>query len=270
MTLTTLRLSSTNQSVAFSDQGCGEPLILLHGVGLQSAAWGPQITALKGHYRVIALDLPGHGGSDPLPTGGQLPEFVTWLHEVVQALDISPVNVAGHSMGALIALGFAARFPELIRRVALLNGVYCRDEASRHAVQARAAEIGLGRIDLETPLERWFGDTPSEIEARKQVASWLSAVAPEGYATAYNAFAHGDTTYADQLPHIKCPFLTLTGDGDPNSTSAMSIAMAAKVQQGRAVIVRGHRHMVNLTAPSEVNTHLHAWLKQPADQGGLL
>ncbi|MEB8386907.1 alpha/beta hydrolase [Rhodobacteraceae bacterium KMM 6894] len=268
MTLTTLRLSDPDLTVAYRDSGSGsgEPLVLIHGVGMQSAAWEPQIAALSGKWRVIALDMPGHGGSTPLPEGSELPDFVAWLHAVVQALDLAPINLAGHSMGALIAAGFAASFPSLTRRVALLNGVYHRDAAARRAVQARAQEIRAGQIDLDTPLARWFGDTPAEITAKAQVATWLGKVDLSGYATAYTAFANGDATYADQLPQIACPLLAMTGDDDPNSTTAMSAAMASLARQGTAVAITGHRHMINLTAAREVNAHLLTWLKQPATQ----
>ncbi len=266
MTLKTLRLSDSGLTVAYRDNGSGEPLVLIHGVGMQSAAWGPQIVALSGRWRVIALDMPGHGGSDPLPEGSELPDFVTWFHAVVQELDLGPINLAGHSMGALIAAGFAASFPNLTRRVALLSGVYHRDAASRSAVQARAREIRVGQIDLDTPLARWFGDTPAEIATKAQVATWLGKVDLSGYATAYTAFANGDATYADQLPRIACPLLAMTGEGDPNSTPAMSAAMAGLAARGTAVIIKGHRHMINLTAAPDVNAHLLTWLKQPTTQ----
>ncbi|AXI47687.1 alpha/beta hydrolase [Sulfitobacter sp. SK012] len=266
MMLKTLQLSKSGLKVCYRDQGVGEPLVLIHGVGLQSAAWGPQTAALQDVCRVIALDMPGHGGSDPLPTGSQLPDFVAWCHAAVLELGLGPVNLAGHSMGALIAAGFTARHPDLTRRVALLNGVYRRDDISRHAVEARAAEIERGNVDLETPLTRWFGETAIELDAKAQVATWLGAVDLTGYATAYTAFAHGDATYADQLPNIACPFLSITGDGDPNSTPDMSIAMAKLVQNGTAITIKGHRHMVNLTAASEVNAHLLTWLKVPTTQ----
>ena len=266
MTLKTLHLSDSGQIVAYRDHGIGEPVVLIHGVGMQSATWGPQISALGEAYRVIALDMPGHGGSDPLPQGSQLQDFVAWCQTVIQALALGSVNLAGHSMGALIAGGVASSFPELTHRVALLNGVYRRDAAARIAVDARAAEINAGDIDLKAPLERWFGDTPAEKTAQAQVAQWLGAVDPDGYATAYGAFAHGDSTYADQLSQITCPFLAMTGDGDPNSTPAMSRAMARQVQNGTAVIIKNHRHMINLTNAPAVNAHLLTWLEQPITQ----
>jgi pimeloyl-ACP methyl ester carboxylesterase len=52
---------------------------------------------------VIAVDMPGHGDSDPLPGTPALPDYVAWAARVVQALGLGPVSVAGHSMGALIA-----------------------------------------------------------------------------------------------------------------------------------------------------------------------
>ncbi|UWR43767.1 alpha/beta hydrolase [Phaeobacter inhibens] len=266
MTLTTLQLSEAGSTVALREAGAGAPLVLLHGVGMQSAAWGPQIEDLSRSHRVIALDLPGHGGSDPLPAGSDLPDFVSWLHDVVLALDIGPVSLAGHSMGALIATGFAVDHPAMTHRVALLNGVYRRTPQARAAVVTRAAEIGAGQVDLATPLARWFGKTPADISARDRVAGWLRAVDPAGYATAYGAFARGDATYADRLDEITCPFLAITGDGDPNSTPAMAQEMAAQVRHGRAIVITGHRHMVNLTAPDVVTAHLRDWLAIPSEE----
>lgn len=263
MTLTTLRLSNSGHQVAFSDYGTGEVIVLLHGVGMQSAAWAPQIAALRRTHRVIALDLPGHGRSDPLNTASQLPDFVAWCAEALQTLDLGPVNLVGHSMGALIALGVAVSHPNLVRRIAVLNIVFRRDADARAAVIARAGEIEAGVIDLEKPLARWFDEAPDHAAARRDVAGWLNAVDPKGYATAYTAFAHGDAIYAARLSDIACPFLALTGDGDPNSTPVMAKTMAKLAQNGRAEVIAGHRHMVNLTAPALVNAHLSAWLKTP-------
>lgn len=264
MTLITRPLSDPFGPVALRDVGAGAPLVLIHGVGMQSAAWTPQIEALSKTHRVIALDLPGHGGSAPLPAQSGLPDYVRWLGNVLDALELGPVALAGHSMGALIAAGFAVTSPDRVSRVALVNGVYCRDQAARDAVIARAAVIGEGAFDLDTPLDRWFSDSHADQVARAQVAGWLSSVDIDGYAMAYRAFAHGDATYADQFGKIACPLLALTGDGDANSTPAMARAMAKAAQNGQAVIIDGHRHMVNLTAPEAVTDALRVWLARPA------
>ncbi|MBT2131028.1 alpha/beta fold hydrolase [Aliiroseovarius lamellibrachiae] len=242
------------------------PLVLLHGVGMQSAAWGPQLDAFSDKHHVFALDLPGHGGSDPLPKGAGLAEFVGWLHAVLSHLKLGPVNLAGHSMGALIAGGYAVTHPNMVARVALLNGVFLRTDAARAAVEARADEILDGQFDLETPLVRWFGPSAFEQKICAQVSGWLSSVDPGGYATAYGAFARGDALYADRFAGLTAPLLALTGADDPNSTPEMSAAMADRARNGQAVVINGHRHMVNLTAPDQVNSALDAWLLRPLEE----
>lgn len=275
MTSTTLQLSEPFGHVAYraaglSHVGKAPPVVLIHGVGMQSAAWGPQIGDLSQTHHVIAVDMPGHGGSDRIPPGSGLPVFLDWLLAVLNALDLERACLVGHSMGAMIAGGFAVRHPHRVDRVALLNGVFCRDQMARKSVMARAEQIGAGSFDLETPLSRWFGDSPTEQAARDEVAGWLSQVDIEGYATAYGAFARGDALYSDRFGAINCPLLALTGDGDPNSTPAMSHAMAQAAQFGRTVIINNHRHMVNLTAPDAVNAALTDWLNTPSEQGELL
>ena len=205
MTSTTLQLSEPYGAVTCLRAGRGDPVVLIHGVGMQSAAWGPQIEALSLTHQVIALDMPGHGGSAPLPEGAELPDYVAWLHAVLQALDLGPVSLAGHSMGALIAGGYAVCHPENVARVALLNGVFRRSAGARAAVEARAAEIRAGSFDLETPLARWFGSSPADQQARAQVGEWLSGVNLAGYAAAYTAFARGDSTYADGFARHPLP-----------------------------------------------------------------
>ncbi|MDP9836274.1 pimeloyl-ACP methyl ester carboxylesterase [Neorhizobium huautlense] len=264
--LQTLHRSRTSSGAAYVDRGQGgETLVLIHGVGMRVEAWGPQIERLSKDHRVIAVDLPGHGFSAPLDARPELPNFVAWFARLVDDLGLEAVNVAGHSMGALIAAGFAVTEPSKLRRVALLNGVYKRTPAAREAVEARADEIFSGAFDREAPLERWFSPEEADDAAYRLVHDLLQQVDPGGYAAAYRAFATGDAVYSDSWPQVKAPALFLTGDGDKNSTAEMAEDMAKAAPQGRAVVIRGHRHMVNLTAPEEVSEALADWLTwQPA------
>lgn len=249
-----------------------EPLVLIHGVGMQSAAWGPQLEALQASYRVYAVDMPGHGESSKLSPSNELarmPEYIEWIDAVLDCLELDQVNLAGHSMGAVISATYASTHPQRVKRVALVNCIYDRPSASTEAVQARAAEIRAGNMDIATPLKRWFRDIPAERLLAQQVGKWLSGVDMQGYGTAYTAFAHSDDTYADKLKHIACPLLAITGDGDPNSTDAMSIAIAEQAQNGEAVIIKDHRHMINITAPERVNDELTRWLKKPIEAATL-
>lgn len=259
--LQTLQRSRTQSGTAYLDRGEGkETVVLIHGVGMRIEAWGPQIDRLSQDFRVIAVDLPGHGFSAPLDGSPALPGFVAWFDLFLEEIAVGPVNVAGHSMGALIATGIATSAPSRVERVALLNGVYRRNETARKAVEARADEIVSGNFDREAPLARWFSREERASEAYALTRELLQAVEPAGYAAAYRAFATGDSVYSECWPGVVSPALFLTGDGDPNSTAGMAREMARAAPRGRAVVVEGHRHMVNLTAPDAVNAALLDWL----------
>lgn len=259
MTSRTLRLSD-GRAARVIGAGQGAPVLLIHGVGLRAEVWEPQIAALSATHRVLAVDMPGHGESDPLPDGASLPDFVAWAARVIDALALGPVAVAGHSMGALIAGGLAVDYPHHVARAALICPVHRRDATARVAVLSRAADIAAGRGDPEAPLARWFG--AGEDAFRDRTAALLRQVSPAGYATAYRAFAEGDAIYADRLPVIRCPVLVMTADGDGNSTPAMTHAIAAAISGARALVVAGHRHMLPLTAADPVNAALSDWLQE--------
>jgi len=99
--------SKTPRGAAYIDTGSGEPLVLVHGVGMRLEAWLPQIAALRETHRVIAVDMPGHGESVRI-SSSSLRDFVSWFGIFLDDLDLAMANVAGHSMGALIAGGAAA------------------------------------------------------------------------------------------------------------------------------------------------------------------
>jgi len=257
--------SATASGTAYHEAGKGEPLVLIHGVGMRLEAWSPQIAYLSATHRVIAVDMPGHGESQKLPVGSPLEAFVAWFGRFLDEMGLETVNVAGHSMGALVSGGAAATFGDRIMRIAYLNGVYKRDPEAKAAVLARAAAIPQSGVDKEGPLVRWFGDDPDSTIARELTRKWLSLVDPEGYAVAYSAFAGGDATYADCWKDVAGQAVFLTGSDDPNSTPLMAAQMAALAPQGSVRIVEGHRHMVNLTAPEIVNALLAEWLSSGED-----
>src|SRR4051812_12056630 len=179
----------TSRGAAYVTAGEGELVVLVHGVGLRLEAWAPQIDALATTHQVVAVDLPGHGDSSAIRPGSGLVAFVEWFIAVLDDLSCDSVNVAGHSMGALIAGGCAVMAPERVRRVALVSAVHRRDAAAAAAVRSRAAEIAAGEVDPSAPLSRWFGADAVASEPYRLVKQWLASVQLEGYATAYGAFA---------------------------------------------------------------------------------
>ncbi|MFA5120704.1 alpha/beta fold hydrolase [Zavarzinia sp.] len=267
MTTTIPRPSRTARGTACFERGAGSPIVFIHGVGMNAEAWEPQMDFFAADHRVIALDMPGHGETPPLPGTPGLDDYVAWAAAAIEDLGAAPCDLVGHSMGGLIVTGLALARPDLVSRVAALNAVYDREDAARAAVQARAAEIVASGDagDVEAPLRRWFGATaePRHRALVERVRGWLAAVPPAGYATAYQVFAISDRAHVGRLPGLACPALFLTGELDPNSTPAMSEAMADAAPFGRAVIMAGERHMLNLTAPAETNRILAEHFARP-------
>ncbi|MEV4759746.1 alpha/beta fold hydrolase [Micromonospora sp. NPDC049559] len=96
--------------VVFDRRGAGEPLVLLHGIGHHRRAWQPVLDRLAARHDVIALDLPGFGGS-PVPAAGlprDMAEVVAAVAAVCAALGLDRPHVAGNSLGGAIALELAA------------------------------------------------------------------------------------------------------------------------------------------------------------------
>lgn len=250
MTWTT-RPRSDPGGLAAIAAGAGPLVVLIHGVGLRAEAWNRQIDALSVGYRVLAFDLPGHGGN-ATPFGA--PDLTVYTDAIAGAFD-GPALVVGHSMGAMIALDLAVRHPGTVVGVAALNAIYRRSAVAARAVRARADRLdGVSPADAEGPLTRWFGET--QTPERAACAAWLRATDPAGYKRAYTAFARGDAPEDAALRALECPALFMTGGQEPNSTPAMSRAMAALIRGGAALIVDDAAHMMPMTHAEAVNAAL--------------
>jgi 2-hydroxymuconate-semialdehyde hydrolase len=111
-------LERTDLRVRVLSYGSGTPLLLLHGAASIAAAWAPMFSELRG-FRLLAVDLPGHGLSDPVRyRRGRVREHTHRLiDDVVDALGLDEVAVVGHSLGAMFALWHAAAGSERISKV---------------------------------------------------------------------------------------------------------------------------------------------------------
>ncbi|MBO9466408.1 alpha/beta hydrolase [Tropicibacter sp. R15_0] len=231
--------------------GQGPVVVLIHGVGLQADAWNAQIDALSDRFRIIAVDMPGHGQS---PLGADDMVLQDFTDCVVAGFD-GPALVVGHSMGAMIALDMAIRHPDLVQGVAALNAIFERDGAAARAVKARANSLDGAKVaDPTGTLERWFGDAASA--ERNACDHWLRHADPKGYRSAYTVFAQENGPAAADLATLSCPALFMTGQDEPNSTPEMSEKMAALAPKGRAQIIEAAAHMMPMTHAAQVNTAL--------------
>lgn len=231
--------------------GDGPTVLLLHGVGLRAEAWDAQIDALSQAAKVIAPDMPGHGESEMFAGPASLARYVDLVASAIEA----PAVVVGHSMGAMIALDLAARYPTKVRAVAALNAIHQRSPEASAAVRARAADLdGLSLADPSGTLDRWFG--VEQCSTRQACETWLRTVTPAGYRAAYGVFAQEDGPTAKTLKQLEQPALFMTGGREPNSTPAMSQRMAALAPKGRVSVIPDAAHMMPMTHAAAVNAAL--------------
>ena len=250
--------------VAYRRAGTGPAVVLIHGVGLQKAIWDPQVEALLADHDVIAMDMPGHGGSSRPPEQPHLSDYADAVLALLDGLGIARVHVVGHSMGALVALEFALTHPDRVAGVVAVNAVFCRTAAQRAAIAARvdALEGGQNLPDWSGTLARWFGDpVPAQLAAAADhTKALLADVDPVGYTRTYRVFAESDAEHGGRLARLAVPALFVTGAEDPNSTPAMSEAMARIAPKGRLVVMPEVRHMLPLTHVAAFNGELRAFL----------
>ncbi|CAN7366330.1 alpha/beta fold hydrolase [Bosea sp. LjRoot9] len=260
---------------AFVRSGRGAPVLLVHGVGMQASVWADQIEELSKRHDVVAVDMLGHGGSSLPPADARLSDYADALLALIDGLGLRNVHLVGHSMGALVSLEFALSHPSRLASVTAMNATFCRTSAQREAIAQRLAalEDASASTAWAATITRWFGDPvpASWSHAAATVHALLDAVDPVGYARTYRLFATSDAAHRDRLAGLSVPALFITGEGDPNSTPEMSLAMARLAPGSRAEIVPGERHMMSLTAPSEISRRLLAFFAQaeaaPFDKG---
>ncbi|MES2943311.1 MAG: alpha/beta hydrolase [Pseudomonadota bacterium] len=250
----------TPQGTAWSRYGQGTPVVLLHGVGMDRRVWTPQINDLAQDFDVLVFDMWGHGQSVlPNSQSGplELGDYARQLLDLMDQQDISQAHVVGHSMGALVALEFALDHPERCLSVVAMNAVFSRSESQSQMVQRRAQELSLHgtQANLDDTMARWFGCpvAPDAVQAEKLSRRLLEEVNPRGYASAYQVFATADAQHAPRLHGLLPHTRFFTGELDPNSTPAMSQAMAELAPNAEVIVLPGQRHMMSLTAPMQVN-----------------
>ena len=129
-----------NTKISFTDTGKGTAVVLLHGFLENSTMWEFLSAELSKKYRVIAIDLLGHGQSDCLGYVHAMEDQADVVHEVLAELRIRKAIFAGHSMGGYVALAYAELYPETVKGLALLNSTSRADSEERKTNRDRAIQ----------------------------------------------------------------------------------------------------------------------------------
>jgi 3-oxoadipate enol-lactonase len=241
-------------ALRYWDEGEGPPMVLIHGVGADGASWDQIAAPLAGDFRVLRLDLRGHGGSGHIEGALTLDDFVRDVVDVLDVCAIQAAHVVGFSLGGMIAQSFALQHPGRLHRLVLLSAVAGRTAEERERVQGRLAilrEQGIGAI-TGAAQDRWFtpgflAENPELVRRRMQQLRENHA---PSYAAAYTVFSTSDL--GDQLHGIRAPTLVATGEHDIGSSTRMARFMHEQIPGSHLHILPDLRHSILVEAPELV------------------
>ncbi|GMT42023.1 MAG: O-methylpimelyl-ACP methylesterase [bacterium] len=111
-------------SLAYRSAGSGQPVIFVHGWGLDSLVWLEQLKGLSDCFRIIAVDLPGHGATPPYESTLTITAAARLLAEFIDELELETVHLVGWSLGAQVVC-FAALHADNVRSLTIVNGTPC-------------------------------------------------------------------------------------------------------------------------------------------------
>ncbi|WP_281231591.1 alpha/beta fold hydrolase [Flavobacterium gelatinilyticum] len=127
-----------NTKISFTDSGEGTAIVLLHGFLENKKMWTDYVDLFSKKYRVITVDLLGHGESDSLGYVHEMEDNAKAVNKVLENLNIEKAIILGHSMGGYVGLAFAELFPKKIQKLVLLNSTSKEDSEEKKTNRTRA------------------------------------------------------------------------------------------------------------------------------------
>jgi len=242
-------------------QGTGEPLLLLHGFTGSIEAWGEEVVrGLAQAYRVVAVDLLGHGASDTSsdPERYRMEEILRDLGQVLDALGIEDARWLGYSMGGRIAVAAAALKPARVSSMVLESaspGLAGENErrARRRADEALAE--GILRGGMEAFVDHWMGlplfATQGKLPPAIREANRERRLKndPHALAACLRGLGIGaQPSFWDALPDIRIPTLLLAGEED-QKFSGLARSMADLLPSAELRLIPKSGHSIHLENP---------------------
>lgn len=226
-------------------------VVFVHGAGLDHSFWGLQSRYFAYHGRnVLSLDLPGRGRSEgpPLPT---IEAMADWVIAFLDAAQLQRASVIGKSMGSLVALECAARYPQRVERIALVGTAFpmrvsrafldaARDNEpaahDMHTIWGHAPQVPLG--GNPNPGMWMYGDTLARLARLAPGVLYNDLKACDEYAGGGEAAAK-----------VKCPALFILGRRDQMTALKAGMAFAQSVSGATVVQLPSSGHSMTAESP---------------------
>lgn len=250
--------------IYWDEQGQGEPVLLIMGLGYPSYLWHRSRPVLSRHYRTIALDNRGSGQSDVPEPPYTIPLMASDAAAVLDAAGVQSAHVFGVSMGGMIAQEFALQYPKRVR--SLILG--CTASGGPNAVRAEAevTKVLMSRelnpeeaakamrpfvYDAETPLER----IEEDLTIRRQ---WFPK--PQGYVAQLQAIIAWEAF--SRLHQITAPTLVIHGETDKLVPPGNGELIASRIPGAKLVLIPHASHIFATDQPEAVHAAVLGFLAQ--------
>ncbi|MDH3499669.1 MAG: alpha/beta hydrolase [Acidimicrobiia bacterium] len=228
-------------------------LLFIHGAGHDRTAWQLQTRYFAHHgYAVVAVDLPGHGGSEG-PPPDSIAGYADWVADFIESLGWDAANVVAHSMGSLIAIQLAASHPDQVISLALLGPAAAMMVHPDLLAAARSNDHLA--YDLITG---WSHSAGGQRGGNQTPGIWMSGATmrllernhPGVLANDLAACAAFDGA-VDAAAEIRAPTLLLLGSADLMTRPAQAAPLQAKLNQ-QTIVLDGVGHSMMMENPDGV------------------
>ncbi len=240
------RIDFQGQAIHYTDQGKGSALVLLHGFMESTAMWDDFAPALAADFRVICIDLPGHGQS-PVYQGQLSMEIMAdWVKAVLNGLEVSRCTLVGHSMGGYVSLAFADRYPEMLSGFCLFHSHASSDTAE--AKENRRRTINIVNLNKGGFILNFIPDlfAPDNIDKYQQKIEKMQAQASLMPAEAIVAALEAMRDRSGKIEFLlntRLPVLFIVGKEDARIPVQKVMAQAILPPHAEVLILAGVGHV---------------------------
>lgn len=256
-----------NVELAYTDTGresSRQTIVFLGSLGSTRAMWDPQVTELLATgFRVVTLDLRGHGESPTSPGSCSVADLADDVVHTLDTLGLASVHLVGLSLGGAVAQQIALTAPERVATLTLMCTSARFGKPAAWADRSAAVRSSGTTAIADAVVARWFttGLAESDRQLVEIALAMVTDTDDQGYAACCDALAEWDSR-AD-LPKISVPTLVIAGAQDPSTPPSELQFIADNIPGARLEILDPGAHLVNLEQAAEVSALISAHAAMP-------
>jgi 3-oxoadipate enol-lactonase len=256
-------------NLAYSDEGQGPPVVFLHAFPLNRTMWAPQVAGLSDRYRVVTIDLRGHGESDAPMWRYTLDQFADDVNGLLEHLSIVRATFVGLSMGGYILFALYRTHLELVHALVLADTRATADTPDAKVARFSMAQIAYRRgasaiADLMLPKLLSPAACENRADLREHVRTIITGNQTSGIV--------GDLMAMEERPDstpllstISVPALVIAGGEDLASPPEEVEGMAKQIPGSTFVQIPQAGHLSNMENPGAFNAALLSFLTSVED-----